>query len=455
MKVLSDLYGKLRVEMQGNLHLMSCKELYNSSSYKDEISERLKYLGFECPRNLEYILFFMLVDEVGVSDVNGQFNILTLSNKILMRNNICGSILSINEEFDPNTTRPIAPQVSIPVLNKFLEAGKVVGVSLATYGLVPVSVYEDYYLLSNLNKWGTVSRIMTSILKFGNTYVTLSKDVLERFYGTSYMGYESQANRENFCLYELYQVNGLTDINYFITKYKFFNDDGIRGCRNTFDLRYLLRQRVLGRCIGFESLEARVLMLRGVSSAYYSYIDLNKDYVVVKGFNKMLLNTYRIGASTNLGYETVDVRAESYEDAIEIGKESLEEKYGDIFSNKILGVQLGTEVYANYDPVFMFSTDSQMKLCNAINLGYLTEYRTYSTLFRDILGNIVPHREITDDMIKLLFINRLAYTCGDAKNVSLGAVGYFMEQFIVMVMNNTDEAIQNMINSIRRKSARA
>lgn len=66
MLKLYNLYEKMKDEFKSASRLMTCSELYNSSMYRDEVSNHLRELGFVCSSSMESTLFFSLVDIVVV-----------------------------------------------------------------------------------------------------------------------------------------------------------------------------------------------------------------------------------------------------------------------------------------------------------------------------------------------------------------------------------------------------
>lgn len=168
-----------------------------------------------------------------------------------------------------------------------------------------IKVFNRYYKSDKLEK------LLSGVCRVGNDYVTLSRDVLERFYGSEYLHFESQGVRERYCLEELCDKSKDSDLRYYINKYKLYNDKSIR-------VRVLVNPQLI-RC---------------KHRSYYKTLMLDD-------IDSIMPSVYKIGASTKKGYCVLEVTAYSEDSALKIGVKDFDRQFGGIYDNKILGLQRG------------------------------------------------------------------------------------------------------------------
>lgn len=534
MVQLSRFYDLMKEEFASVSYLKTCKELYDKSKYKSQISSYLKDLGFKYTPEMESTLFFALVDIIVVVDSDDNFYYATFNELKLLELKQLGRLLPQKGETNYDKTISLVKVNTPRKINEYLSQGRFHFIKLNNLdcnsfycnasGMNPYPkltnervytldfIAKTYWTLSNLLVRGiyrvnniicTTSPVATQgkqlnscassckfnvktlegvleeiylwnihdvsmyyeaerlkplyegVCKVGDTYVTLSREMLERYYGSTYLEFESKGVRERYCLEELFDINSVADVRYYINKYKFYRDDEICSCRNVYELRSLLRSRMKPIKHDDKHINVRVLaspasIWKGYKS-YYRTLSIDTDLRVVEDIESVMPQIYKVSGITNLGYCSVEVKAISGDSAERSGKEELKRQFGSLYQDKVLGVQRGSEVCKGKHPVFNISIETQRRMCEVMRWGYTQHYKDYSKYIRSVIATINIDIDVSDDMIKLLLINQIAKEAGRCDKVTLEILGSHLESFLVMLVKSTQEDVDKKLAKERKK----
>ena len=300
-----------------------------------------------------------------------------------------------------------------------------------------------------------IRKLLTGVCKVNDTYVTLNREVLEKFYGTAYLDFESKGVRERYCLEELYSTGEKADLRYYLNKYHFYNDEKLKSCKSTRELKLVLKSRMKPIKMSSKNINVRVLTspksIYSKHKSYYKNISLSSNFEVVDNLEEVLPQTYKVSGVSSFGYCSVEVKAISFGNAESNGKQEFIRQFGNLYNDKILGIQRGSEVAKGKHPVFSISIDTQRKLCEVIRWGYVKNYDEYSKLIRGIINTLNLPYEVTDDMIKLLFINNLAKEAGKSNKVTLEILGTNLDRFLTLLVKGSKESLERKIKELRKK----
>lgn len=321
-------------------------------------------------------------------------------------------------------------------------------------------ILEELYLwdISNIENYyesDKVKSLMTGICNVDGVLITLSRDILQRYYGSTYLDFESQGVRERYCLEELFDVNISADLRYYITKYKLFRDSEVMSCKDVFQLREVLRSRLKQIKHDDKYINVRVLVNSGLimskHRSYYKKINIDSDIEVITKPELYLPRYFKAGGVTPLGYYYVDVIATSARKAVDLAREEFKRQFGELYNNKVLGLQEGNNVCEKCHPVYTISLETQRKIAEVMSWGYANHFNDYAKYIRSIFDTFKLGYTISDDAIKLLFVNKIAKEVGKCKNVNLVSVGYSLENFIYLVTNCDEQQLEDIVEAERKK----
>lgn len=320
-------------------------------------------------------------------------------------------------------------------------------------------LFEEFYLwniicISNFYQTKTVGNLLSGVCKYKNQYFTLNREILERFYGSTYLEFESQGVRERYCLEDLYDITSTADLRYYISKYKFYRDKEICSCKNIFDLRELLRSRMIELPKYDNCINARILITPGVlwgkHTSYYHRFSVNTEFESVQDIDSVMPQVYKVSGVSSLGYYFVEVKATSWGTAESLGKKEFIRQFGSLYKDKVLGVQRGNEIEEHKHKVYQISIDTQRKICELMRWGYIKQYDDYSRCIRSILSTQGICYDISDDMLKLLLVNNIAKQAGKCQNVSLEIVGTELETFIHFLTTHSEEDVIKKLDKVHK-----
>ena len=299
-----------------------------------------------------------------------------------------------------------------------------------------------------------IRKLLTGVCRVDGTYVTLNRDILDKFYGTSYLDFESKGVRERYCLEELYSTGEKADLRYYLSKYRFYNDEKLKSCKSTHELKLVLKSRVRPIKKSSTNVNARVLTspkaIYTKHKSYYKNIPLSSNFEVIDNLEDILPQTYKVSGVSSYGYCSVELKAISFGNAESNGKQEFIRQFGNLYNDKILGIQRGSEVARGKHPVFSINIDTQRRLCEIIRWGYVRNYNEYSKYIRGIVNTLNLPYEVTDDMIKLLFINNLAKEAGKSNKVTLEILGTNLDRFLTLLVKGSKESLEKKIKDLRK-----
>ena len=267
-----------------------------------------------------------------------------------------------------------------------------------------------YYELYNDNDF--VRKLYSGVVSYDGLNITLNRDLLEKYYGTKdlYTKLESKGVRYRYCLEELLSIGNKYSVAYYVNKYAL----NIYDCSSIYDLQLRLKSLISKEPeINREIVNARVLanvgQILGGHRSYYVRINIsrlhNHQVQVVENIADVLPKTYQYyGISPSLGYNCVEVSATSDNLAEKYGATEFERQFGkgSIFSGLSCEGKLIKGIKG-----YKFGINIQHKLCQGIMYGYRENYQGYSkTIYEMLATNGVDN--CTDEMIQLLYINKLA-----------------------------------------------
>ena len=166
---------------------------------------------------------------------------------------------------------------------------------------------------------------------------------------------------------------------------------------------------------------------------------------VVHDIDSIMPSVYKIGASTKKGYCVLEVTAYSEDSALKIGVKDFDSQFGGIYDNKILGFQRGANICKNKHRVYNISLETQFKICEIMRWGYVEYFENYSKYIRSIIYAIDSEVEVSDDMIKLMFVNKVAKKSGKCKDVNLDVLGFELENFINILVTSSKDELEKML----------
>ena len=313
----------------------------------------------------------------------------------------------------------------------------------------------DIKTISLSTESDNIRKLLTGVCKVDDTYVTLNRDILDKFYGTSYLDFESKGVRERYCLEELYSTGEKADLRYYLSKYRFYNDEKLKSCKSTHELKLILKSRVRPIKKSSTNVNARVLTspkaIYTKHKSYYKNIPLSSNFEVITNLEDILPQTYKVSGVSSYGYCSVELKAISFGNAESNGKQEFIRQFGNLYNDKILGIQRGSEVARGKHPVFSINIDTQRRLCEIIRWGYVRNYNEYSKYIRGIVNTLNLPYEVTDDMIKLLFINNLAKEAGKSNKVTLEILGTNLDRFLTLLVKGSKESLEKKIKELRKK----
>lgn len=526
MDILNKFYNLIKQEFSSMTYLYTCKEMYEKSQYRTQISNHLCNIGFKCPKDMEYALFFALVDIIVIVGSDNNFYFATFSEQKLIELKNLGRLLPKEDDLNFVKCSSIIEANTIDVINEALSRGKfhfikinrVAGVdaffcniskmksypSLSNEVVYPVDILTSFYwgivntlikgtyLINNsiicslsldsthgkqLNKcpmtcklyvktvYDTIEELsiwdiktidvyassknlynlLTGVCKSGDSYVTLNRDILLRYYGSSYIMFESMNVRERYCLEELFSASTAADLRYYVNKYGFYKDREICSCRNIIELKALLKHRLVPSKFNKDYVQARVLtspnQIYAKYKSFYKTVSLDSDLEVVGDFENIMPQYYQVSGVCTLGYCVIDVKATSYKQAEEYGKKEFIRQFGNLYKDKILGLQKGKEVYKNR-PVFHISLETQRRIAELIHWNYVIYFNDYTKYIRSIIDTLDISIKVSDDMIKYLLINPTARLAGKCRNVTLEIMGYCLNNFLTLLCTETQEQLE-------------
>ena len=119
--------------------------------------------------------------------------------------------------------------------------------------------------------------------------------------------------RERYCLEELYSTGEKADLRYYLNKYRFYNDEKIKSCRSTRELKLVLKSRMKPIKESSKNINVRVLTspkaIYSKHKSYYKNISLSSNFEVVDNLEDVLPQTYKVSGVSSFGYCSVEVKA--------------------------------------------------------------------------------------------------------------------------------------------------
>lgn len=272
--------------------------------------------------------------------------------------------------------------------------------------LKDITDYEPY------NDNDFIQRLYSGVVSYDNVNITLNRELLERYYGIKdlYTKLESKGVRYRYCLEELISIGNKYSVAYYINKYAL----DIYDCDNIYDLQNKLKSLIAKEPeLNKEIINARVLtnigQILGGHRSYYIRINISKlhnhSVQVIENVADVMPKTYQYYAiSPSLGYNCVEVNATSDNLAEKYGITEFERQFGK--DSIFIGLSCDGRLVKGIKG-YKFGIDIQRKLCQNIMYGYKENYQGYAKVIYKMLElNGVVH--CTDEMIKLLYINKLA-----------------------------------------------
>lgn len=530
---LQKFYELMKKEFS-DFRLKTCKEIYENSKYRPDISKHLKELGFKCSRGMESTLFFALVDIVVVVDSSNNFYYATFSESKLLELKKIGRLLPKKGETDYSKESSLVSSNTFQKINEYLANNKFHFIKLTNldedsfyctisgmkpyptltnervYSLDFIAIYywemskllvrgmfkvndivcsaspvitqgkqlnncastckinvktldgllEEFYVwdIKSIEQYASsalVENLFKGVCKVGKTYLTLNREILEVFYGSNYLEFESKGVRIRYCLEELFGITGKEDLRYYISKYKFYDDKEICACKSVYELKTLLRSRVRQVKYTSKTVNARVLAspnaILSKHISYYKKIPINADFEVVKDIESIFPQVYRVSGVCSLGYCIVEVLATSPKVAETTGKKEFIRQFGNLYNDKILGIQKGSEICRGKHPVFNINIDTQRKLCEVMRWGYRDNYVDYSRYIKGIISTLNLDLDVLDDYIKLFFVNNIAREAGNSKNITLEVIGSNLDTFLTKLVKSTQKDITKALDDERKR----
>lgn len=267
------------------------------------------------------------------------------------------------------------------------------------------------YEKSDLNP--LVSNLLKGVYNYKGHKVTLSRAILEDYYGKNklYTELESVGVREKYCLEDILCVGMKQRVDYYIKKY---NLD--ISANSISDLIQILESRIKERDKKTPQgniIHTRVLtppsQIKGGHRSFYININLDNleadDLSEIEDVSAILPQEYKyFGISKDYGYVSVDIKSITPDQAMKSGKTEFERQYGEhiafcsLYSNGVL--IKGTRYYN-------LTVGEQFALTDSIRMGYRENYLSYSEKLRELCkrNNLINP---LDEHIQYLFINNLA-----------------------------------------------
>lgn len=276
-----------------------------------------------------------------------------------------------------------------------------------------------------------IQKLHSGVVSYDGVNITLNRTLLEKYYGAKdlYTKLESKGVRYRYCLEELLSIGNKYSVAYYINKYAL----DIYDCDSIYDLQNKLKSLISKEPeLNKEIINARVLtnvgQILGGHRSYYIRINISKLYnhsvQVVENIADVMPKTYQYyGISPSLGYNCVEVSATSDNLAEKYGATEFERQFGSdsIFSGLSCEGRLIKGIKG-----YKFGIDIQRNLCQGIMYGYKENYQGYAkTIYKMLKVNGVVN--CTDEMIQLLYINKLARKYRYGANVKFIDV---MKEFI-------------------------
>lgn len=352
-------------------------------------------------------------------------------------NDLVCTISPLSTQGQQINTCPMDCKLNVKTLDGVLE-------SIYLWDIKDISFYVESEKLKPLYE---------GVCLVDNTLVTLNRDILERYYGTSYMDFESQSVRERYCLEELYGRGDSASLRYYINKYHFHSDKEILSCQSIHSLRDILVSRLKPITYREGLINLRVLtspnQIYSKHKSYYRATKVDSDFEVIKDLNEIMPKIYTVGGVCSFGYVSVKVRAVSPANAETEGKKEIIRRFGNLYSNKVLGLQIGENSCEGYHKVFNIPTEVQRQICDTMRKSYTDKYSEYSKQLLEILSMF--DLVISDDVIQLLFVNKLAKKVGKCRNITLEEFSTCLEKFLNMLSKSSQDKLDKKVLNERKK----
>lgn len=266
---------------------------------------------------------------------------------------------------------------------------------------------------------------------------TNNMDMVRQFYGNDYLKYETLGGRCSLALSEINRTLRFSDLAYYINKYR-LHDSVFDDVRSMDDLIKVLSIHKKSLSVDKSKLLVRVLIdSDDIKEMGYTFT-INKNEIV--GFRGVSIGSitpsmYRYSTiSDTHGYVSMDIKADSFDGALAVGKREYEKRYGSncscvgLYSYSTNKTIFGIEEYS-----IPFRMASMLHKA-IVSSDYVRGYSEYSLYIRKIaLLNKMDF--ITDDAIKLIFINQLAKECRSTEKVTLSLMLKHLLNFMSICSN--------------------
>ena len=315
------------------------------------------------------------------------------------------------------------------------------------YKLWEISSYEKY------SKNTFISSLLNGVVKFDDKYITLNREVLEKYYGTSnlYTKLESLGVRQRYCLEELMSLGQKFKVTYYLKKYGL----DYYECQSLFQLEQKLKSILSEKSVKFQQgyVSARVLFsynsIETNHRSYYMKIDLSSlnahSIEVVDDITAILPKQYKYyGISASLGYNCVVVNATSIDLALKYGATEFKRQFGE--DNCFCSLyNEDLKIKGNF--AYKIGIEVQRRLYQAVSWGYNKNYQGYSSIVKEIALN--NGLDIKDEYIKYLYINKLAKKYRNSQDIKLGdVIKYLVELFDLIINKKADEKLKSEYEKI-------
>lgn len=321
------------------------------------------------------------------------------------------------------------------------------------------SIYEPNEIIAHLLT-GIYRVKKKSDEKSNGTLITMSREILRKFYGDRYLKLESLGVRQRYAYEDMLSIGFKPyDVSFFFKNYYFYSEAEMRGISNYNELREYLKNAVsktnssqYNGCVHPRILGSYSSILSGHAPFYMTLKNFD-DYIFEKvNPDDVLPKLYYIsGLTKNEGYKVVQVESSFESGAEELGKKEIIRQCGDVI--KIVSVYcVKSNTYLKGKSVYSFGSDCQRKLLESLKLqGYSKGFGLYAPKIREICLSENITYNVSDDTIKYLFVNNLARKSSNVNSLSLPVMSECLVEFLdLFKQNKVDSALKEELSKIAK-----
>lgn len=289
--------------------------------------------------------------------------------------------------------------------------------------------------------------------------VTMSREILTKFYGNRYLRLESIGVRQRYAYEDMLSLGfRVFDISYFYRNYYFYLEPSMKNISSYTELVNYLKNVVVSSssdqyngCMHPRVLGSYSSILNG-HAPFYITIKNTDDYIFESvNPDDVLPKLYYVGGtSKQMGYVSVQIESPYESNVSDLGKAELERQFGEI--EKILGIYcVKTDKYLKGRSIHNFGTDIQRRICEKLRWGYGKSFSEYAPLIREICLEENITYNISDDAIKYLFVNNLARKCSNSSKLSMSVFGECLADFLdLLKYNEADSKLEEELKKLSR-----